>query len=270
MKPMITALAAAVSLAGAPAYSETFVLVHGAFQTAEGWDSVVAALEARGHSAVAVNLPGRASDGRALGEVTMADHVAAVSEAVTGAATGATGEGEVVLVGHSFGGMVILAVAEAAPERIASLVYVAAYLPRSGQSMQDLAASDHHNGFVEGSFVVAPDYSHATLNPDHRVAIFAADAPADMANAIAAAMVDEPLQPVATPVELTEARFGGVRKAYVATLADNAVSLNLQLTMNGRGTVDEVIPIPTGHAPHQVAPEALVDALIAAATPDFE
>ena len=42
---------------------------------------------------------------------------------------------DIVLVGHSFGGMTISAVAEAAPTRIRTLVYVAAYLPKSGDSL---------------------------------------------------------------------------------------------------------------------------------------
>jgi pimeloyl-ACP methyl ester carboxylesterase len=262
MKRTLTALATILFTSAAQA--DTFVLVHGAFQTADRWAPVAAKLQEKGHTALTVNLPGRSGDGRALGEVTMDDYIAAVSSAINGV------DGKVVLVGHSFGGMTISGVAEAMPERIATLVYVAAYLPKSGDSMQSLAATDHHNGFKQDSFVVAADYSHASLLPRDRIAIFAADAPADMAQAIADAMVDEPLQPIATPVTLTPERFGTVRAAYVATLADMAVSTPLQLTMIGRGNVDEVIPLPTGHSPHSVAPDDLVTALIAASTPELE
>lgn len=127
---------------------------------------VAARLAAEGHSVAAVDLPGR--EGSARGDVTMADHVAAVRAAIE-----AAGPEPVTLVGHSFGGMVISAVAEAAPERIATLVYVAAYLPQDGDSMQALAESDHHNGFRDGSFVVAGDYSSASILERDRVAIFA-------------------------------------------------------------------------------------------------
>jgi pimeloyl-ACP methyl ester carboxylesterase len=257
-------LAAWMSCAAVPALADTFVLVHGAFQDAASWQDVADGLKAAGHTAVAVNLAGRAGDGRVLGEVTLADHVAAVESAMAGA------EGKVILVGHSFGGVVISAVAEAQPEKIGALVYVAAYLPQSGQSMQDLSMMDHHNGFGPESFVVATDYSHASINPADRVAIFAADAPAELGRKIADAMVDEPLKPLATPVELTDAKFGSVRKAYVVTLADKAVSPDLQLTMLGRGHVDEAIPLATGHAPQEVAPDLLVAALIRAATPELE
>jgi pimeloyl-ACP methyl ester carboxylesterase len=262
MKRTLTALAAVLFTSTAQA--DTFVLVHGAFQTADSWAPIAAKLKEKGHAALTVNLPGRSGDGRALGEVTMADYIAAVSSAINSV------DGKVVLVGHSFGGMTISAVAEAMPERIETIVYVAAYVPKSGDSMQSLAAADHHNGFKQDSFVVAADYSHASLLPRDRIAIFAADAPADMAQAIADAMVDEPLQPIATPITLTLERFGTVRAAYIATLADMAVSTPLQLTMIGRGQIDEVIPLSTSHSPHNVAPDDLVTALIAASTLDLE
>jgi pimeloyl-ACP methyl ester carboxylesterase len=264
MNKMTTALAAGLAFAAMPTFADTFVVVHGAFQTAASWQGVADRLIAAGHSAVLVDLPGRDGDGRALGDITQADYVAAVSKAVDGT------NGKVTLVGHSFGGMTISAVAEAMPDRIATLVYVAAYLPQSGQSMQDMAAMDHHGAWQADSFVVAPDYSHALVNPRDRIAIFAADAPADLGKAIADAMVDEPLQPIATPVTLSAEKFGAVRKSYIVTLQDMAVSTAFQLTMVGRGTVDEVIPMATGHAPQEVAPDALVAALIAASTPELE
>jgi pimeloyl-ACP methyl ester carboxylesterase len=240
------------------------VIVHGAFQSAASWQGVADRLTAAGHQVVLVDLPGRDGIGPALGEVTQGDYVSAVTRAIDGTT------GKIILVGHSFGGMTISAVAEAIPERIGTLIYVAAYLPQSGQSMQDLAAMDHHGAWQADSFVVAADYSHASVNPRDRVALFAADAPAALGKSIADAMVDEPLKPIATPVTLTAEKFGAVRKAYVVTMQDMAVSTPFQLTMIGRGLVDEVIPIDTGHAPQAVAPDDLVAALITAATPELE
>jgi len=200
--------------------------------------------------------------------VTLSDHVAAVQVAIQD-----TG-GPVVLVGHSFAGIVISAVAESDPSNIASLVYVAAYLPRigvtPGDSLQELAMSDHHGAWRQDSFVVAADYSTASVKPSDRAAIFANDADAATAAAITSAMVDEPLAPLATPVALTAERFGTVRAAYIVTLWDQAVSTDLQLTMIGRGSVQEAVPLDTGHVPQITAPEALVEALIRAATPEVE
>ena len=117
LKAKIAALAVGLNFAAGMASADTFVLVHGAFQDAASWAGVAAGLTAAGHTAVTVMLPGR-GDGKPASEVTMADHVAAVQAAIEGAG------GLVILVGHSFGGMVISAAAEADPSNIASLVYV--------------------------------------------------------------------------------------------------------------------------------------------------
>jgi pimeloyl-ACP methyl ester carboxylesterase len=266
-------LGAAICAPLTPASAETFVLVHGAFQSAADWQAAADALRAGGDTAVTINLPGRAGDGRALGTVQMADHVATVMEAVKAAAA-ADPDGKVTLVGHSFGGMVISAVAERDRSQLAGLVYVAAYLPRvgttPGDSMQDLATSDHHGAWKADSFVPAADYSSASVNPRDRAEIFANDAEPSAAKAIVAAMVDEPLAPLATPVPLTANGFGTVRVAYIVTLRDKAVSTDMQLTMLGRGSVAEALSLDTGHSPLRTAPDALAKAIRRAATPEIE
>ena len=75
---------------------------------------------------------------------------------------------------------------------------------------------------------------------------------------------------LATPVALTADKFGTVRKGYVVTLQDRAVSTDLQLTMIGRGQVEEAVPLNTGHTPQVVAPEALADAIRRAASAELE
>lgn len=260
---MFRALVVSTALLTTPVTADTFILVHGAFQNGASWAAVAKALTDAGHTAITVNLPGRDGDGRALGEVTMADHIAAVTAAIDAAGA------PVILVGHSFGGMVISATAETMPAKISALVYVAAYLPQSGQSMQDLAMADHHNGFQADTFRVATDYSAASINPRDAAAIFGNDADAPVAARIAAALQPEPLQPIATPVTLTE-RFAGIRKAYVVTLQDRAISTDFQLTMLGRAQVDEAIPLASGHCPQITHPADLAAALIRAATPDLE
>lgn len=273
MNPKPLLLGALACALATPAAAETFVLVHGAFQTSAAWGRAADALTAAGETVVAVELPGRAGDVRSPKDITMADHVAAVADAVEKAAA-ADPDGKVTLVGHSFGGLVISAVAEADPSRLSGLVYVAAYLPRvdmkPGESLQDLATADHHGGWQKDSFQVDGERGTAAVNMRDRSAIFANDADPQTAEGIANAMVDEPLAPLATPVALTAGRFGTLRKAYVATLRDKAISTDFQLTMIGRAMVDEVVPLDTGHVPHVTAPELLADAIRRAATPEIE
>jgi pimeloyl-ACP methyl ester carboxylesterase len=96
------------------------VLVHGAFADGSSWSKVIPLLQAQGLHVVAVHLP----------FTSFADDVAATKRAI------AAEEGPVLLVGHSYGGLVIT---EAGNDpKVAGLVYVAAFAPNDGEAIADL------------------------------------------------------------------------------------------------------------------------------------
>jgi len=99
----------------------TVVLVHGAFADASGWAKVILGLEEKGFSVIAVQNP-----------LTSFAEDVATTRRVIDAQTG-----PVVLVGHSYGGAVITAAALGAPN-VKALVYVAAFAPDAGESLQAL------------------------------------------------------------------------------------------------------------------------------------
>ena len=252
---LLAVLLTSISTLFGAAHAETYVLVHGAFQDGSAWDKVVPLLEAQGHTAVAVQLPGRGGDATPPGDVTLQDHVDAVLEVVR-----AQNE-PVVLVGHSFGGIIISQVAETAPEKISTLVYVAAYLPRNSESLVTLSEEDRWNSFSEHNFLVSEDQTYAAIAESHQLGLFCLDcAPADEARVVGA-LLPEPLAPLGTPVRLTDQNFGGVRKVYVATTRDNAVSWPLQRLMLERTPVEKVLTLTSSHAPFLSMPERLVAAL---------
>jgi pimeloyl-ACP methyl ester carboxylesterase len=257
----LSALAAAGCASVAPAPTSTYVLVHGAFQDARAWADVTPLLKARGAQVVTVDLPGRASDGTLPEAATLDGYRDAVLKVVRAQA------GPVVLVGHSFGGITISNVAEAAPEKIKTLVYLAAYLPQAGaadQSMAKMAEGDQWNQFNKSrqNFLLAPDYKTASVLADDQLLIFCAECSADAQKKTLALMQREPLKPAATPVALTAARYGAVDKVYVLTTRDNAVSHTLQQKMLERTPVRKTLTLNTGHSPFVEAPQALTDALL--------
>jgi pimeloyl-ACP methyl ester carboxylesterase len=256
-------LAVATGCATAPTPpAPTYVLVHGAFQDSRAWNAVVPFLQAKGKTVVAVNLPGRAGDGTRLEAATLVGYRDAVLKVVNAQ------PGPVVLVGHSFGGITISNVAEAAPERIKTLVYVAAYLPAAGaadQSMAKMAEQDQWNQFNKArqNFLLAKDYKSASVLEADQLLLFCADCAPAAQQATLAIMQREPLAPAATPVQLTAARFGVVDKVYIHTTRDNAVSYKLQQTMVARTPVRKTMTLASGHSPFIEAPRALADALVA-------
>jgi pimeloyl-ACP methyl ester carboxylesterase len=152
MKRKILYAAAVLLGLASQAWADRIVLVHGAFQDASGWAKTMEILKARGHEVEAVNLPGRNADGdmQAISLASYRDAVLAVINAR---------EEPVFLVGHSFGGFTISNAAESAPAKIRKLIYLAAYVPQSGEPMQMLSAQDKSNKFTNENFVVAKDYS---------------------------------------------------------------------------------------------------------------
>ena len=241
----------------------TVVLVHGAFQDARAWDGVIPLLQKRGLHAVAVNLPGRDGDGVALDTVTLDVYRDAVLSAINAQT------GPVVLVGHSFGGITISNVAESAPAKIKMLVYVAGYLPQADaedQSMAKLAETDQWNRFNKArqNFILAADYSSASVLADDQVMLFCADCSDEAQQRTRQLLQREPLAPAATPVRVTAARYGSVPKVYIHTTHDNAVSYTLQQRMVARTPVLRSVTLETGHSPFLEAPIALADAIAGA------
>ena len=106
-----------------------FLFVHGGFHAAWCWDRTIAELDALGHDGVAVDLPGHGALSRRgvdAGQPPRRDR--------RGDATGD------VLVGHSGGGFDATLAADAAPELVGHIVYLAAALPREGRTYPEAMA----------------------------------------------------------------------------------------------------------------------------------
>lgn len=112
----------------------TFILVPGACHGAWCFDDLVDALRGHGHRALAYTLTGIAERAHlAHAGVNLDTHIADMC-----AALAALPDDDLVLVGHSYGGMIITAVADRMPGRIDALVYLDALVPRDGESCWDL------------------------------------------------------------------------------------------------------------------------------------
>lgn len=232
----------------------TIILVHGAFEDASVWKTVITDLKRDGYKAVAVNLPGRDGDPTPKAQITQASLRDKVVAALAGESK------PVILVGHSFGGITISTVAEAVPEKINKLIYVAAYLPKNGQSLQTLSQMDRDSK-LGPSFKVDPTKMIATVVYDKRTELFLNDGTPEQKKGFADTMVDEPLSPPGTPVTLTSEKFGRVRKAYIRTAKDVVVSPMLQDKMIKETPVDAVVTLNAGHTPFITKPTELTKAI---------
>ena len=234
-----------------------FVLVHGGWHNQSSWERVKPMLEAQGHAVLTLDLPGAgantiapkslgarpfdpaafAAEPSPIAGVTLDERTAAVVALVEDAAS--LGDGQVILVGHSAGGMVVSAVAERVPQRLAAIVYLAGFMVPNGLSL--LAMLPHESmssALSPGLFVGDPGAVGATrINPgpaddDYRSllkASFYADATdTDFAQAASQLHADEPNGGALAPSEITPGRFGTVPRHYIRTTQDRAVPLTGQ------------------------------------------
>ena len=156
--------AAVTSSAAADRQLPTVVLVHGAFVDGSGWAGVHRILRAAGYPVMVVQ----------HATFSLVDDVAATRRAIAACA------GEVVLVGHSYGGVVITEAG--ADPKVSALVYIAAFAPDTGESVSALSANAPKNS---GPPILPPVDGFLVLDKARFPAAFAADVAPDLAGFMA-------------------------------------------------------------------------------------
>jgi pimeloyl-ACP methyl ester carboxylesterase len=238
----------------------TFVLIHGAWHGGWCWDLVGRELKMRDHRAIAPDLPGLGDDCTPLKDVTIAswaDHIANLVRQE---------REQVVLVGHSRGGVVISEVAERVPDAISSLVYVAAFLIPNGKSLHEMLALGEPREVARDAISMQPDGLSSVI-PAHRVdSIFYNTTPPDLQARAANKLTPEPMMSFITPVQVSDARFGRVKRAYIECLQDNAIPIEIQRAMQKTLPCSPVITLDCDHSPFYSQPAALADALVTIAS----
>ena len=233
----------------------TFLLVHGAYHGAWCWYKLRPELEDRGHAVVAPDLPAHGTDCTPPARATLEGYVDRVCERL------ADCEGPVALVGHSMAGMVITAVAERRPDAVDALVYLTAYLPDPGESMLDQRGEA---SVVTENFVIESERGVGYVADEALDEAFYGDCSARDRALARSLLRPEPMDPLSTPVDYTDERFGSVRRTYVGCERDRAITPDQQRAMRGSVGVDETLTLSAGHSPFLSVPEATADALTAA------
>jgi pimeloyl-ACP methyl ester carboxylesterase len=232
-----------------------FVLVHGAFGGAWSWGEFIGELERAGHTAIAIDLPGSGDDQTPIEGVTLDACAQRVCDTLAG-------ERElVILVGHSMGGVVVTQAAARCPERISLLVFVAAFMPRDGESLIGLTQLPEGAGDqVQANIVVAGDPPVATMSdPAARAALMARCSPEQIARAWERAR-PQAVAPFATPVSIPEGALDGLRRVYIHTTEDVAIPPALQRRMLRENPCEEIVEIATDHSPFLSASQHTLDA----------
>ncbi len=231
-----------------------FVLVHGAWHGAWCWEHLEAELHTRSHTATAVDLPGHGEDPTPLAEVTLDAYVDRVVRWIREL------DRPVELVGHSMAGAVITQVAEEIPNHLAGLVYLCAFLPRSGEVLSELSQEDRESA-LHGSLESGPERDTLVVASGAAREIFYHDCRSEIADAAIERLVPQAMAPLGEAVSTSEERFGSVSRSYILCTEDRAITAAMQRKMIARLPCSPLVELAMGHSPFYANPAALADAL---------
>ena len=123
----------------------TFLIAHGAWSAGWAWKKMRPRLRERGHELWTPTYTGLGERVHlASSDVKLDTHIEDVVKVFE-----FEDLRDVILVGHSYGGMVATGVADRIPDRISQVIYLDAFVPRNGESLFDLAVPDDRIGLVE-------------------------------------------------------------------------------------------------------------------------
>jgi pimeloyl-ACP methyl ester carboxylesterase len=212
----------------------TFLLVHGAWHSGQCWERVVPLLEADGHRVLAPSLTGFGDKTHLLGpEVGLDTHVDDVAGLIeAGQLT------DVVLVGHSYGGLVISAVANRLPDRIARLVFLDAMVPEDGETAVDI------HPMTKNLIDLAVDGWRVPPLPEQPapVGLFGVTDPADAAW-LRTLLSDQPVNCFVQPVRLDNPALRAVPRLHIHCVGEQPKDITRRPVPPG----ERVWELPTGH-----------------------
>lgn len=232
LAPMAGALAAPV---------KNVVIVHGALADGSGWRKVFDLLTAKGFDVTIVQPP-----------MTSLKHDVAATQRILDLQDGPS-----VLVGHSYGGMIVTEAGTA--KNVAGLVYVAAFQPDAGETLLDLAARTP--AATKGIAATADDFLY--LDPKVFAADFAADVPKDEALFMAHSQVFP--AKAAFETKITVPAWKSKKSWALIATDDRAINPELMRDMAKRAG-SEPVEVKASHAVFQSQPAAVAELIEAAAT----
>ncbi len=236
-----------------------FLLVHGAWHGAWCWRDVVALLVRAGHRAHAVTLTGVGERSHLLrADIDLQTHIADVQNAIE-----AEELQHVVLVGHSYAGMLVTAVADRTPQLLSHLVYVDAVVPKPGESW----SSTHSPATRQGRMAAA-----------HASALFAFPAPDPVVFGldgerhawVRRRQTPHPGHTYEAPLDFDVHRVASVPRTFVNCTAPALATIDaIRPRVVSAAFWDgawlpgsRVVEMRTGHDPMVSAPEALAGLLL--------
>jgi pimeloyl-ACP methyl ester carboxylesterase len=219
------------------------LLIHGGFVDGSGWEGVYRALKSKGYNVTIVQNP----------TVSLADDVAVTKRAI------AAQDGPVILVGHSYGGVVIT---EAGNDpRVAGLVYICAFAPDQGESVGSLIKNPPPG--APAPPILPPQDGFLFLDRSKFAAAFAADVKPELAAFMADSQVPWGLEALGGAV--SKASWKSKPSWYLVTTEDKMIPPDAQRAMSKRAGA-KTVEVKGSHSVYVSQPNAVASLIEEAAS----
>ncbi len=237
----------------------TFVLVHGAWQSTGTWDLLVPLLEKHGHRVITPVLSGLGTDQSCLSpNITLTQHVEDVSVETS------KSPDPVILVGHSYAGMIISGVVETNPVQVQRLFFLDAFIPEDGQSVLDLLPPEIGTHFRQ----VAQEQGNGWRLPggEGQLDLWGLK-PGEARDFVRARLCDFSLRCFEEPLRLPANRKASIPATFVASVAEGypARPFFAPFAAKARASGWQVAELQTGHDSQVERPGEVAKILLAAA-----
>ena len=224
---------------------KNIVLVHGGFVDGSGWERVYAILKKKGYNVSIVQNP----------TTSLADDVAATSRTISGQ------DGPVVLVGHSYGGVVITEAGN--NPKVARLAYITAFAPDSGESVASLIKNPVPGAPVPP--IMPPQDGFLFLDRSKFAGSFAADVNPELAAFMADSQV--PWGAQALEGAVSQPAWKSKPSWYLVATDDKMIPPDAQRAMSKRAG-SKTVEVKGSHAVYVSQPQAVADLIARAADGD--
>lgn len=228
-----------------------FLLIHGASHGAWCWSEMLPRLNKGGHSARAIDLPSHGDDPTPVNDVTLDLYVDAILAAI---------KTPVILVGHSMAGYPVSAAAMRAPDLIEKVVYVTAYLPKTGESLADRRRKALGKPMA-GTVQMSEDRKSYIYPPDKCKEMFYQDCPPALADAAVGQLCMQAVAPTSAALAVTPA-LTTLPRHYIRCTQDNTIPPEFQVHMTKDWPAQNLHEISCGHSPFFAQPDRLAELLI--------
>jgi len=231
----------------------TFVLVHGTWTGGWEWRGTADRLRAKGHDVYAPSMTGLAERAHLMSRATdLETHIADFMGVIDFERLR-----DVVLVGHSYGGMVASAVADRIADRIGALIYIDAARPEDGQAMLDFVSPERRQTVLN----LAEDEGEGYMVPNSLVLETGLADPAERDDFLARTG-PHPLASLLQPIRLDGRHLAVPRKAYVVATRNDSHHFRTWHDWAAAEPGWQAAALDTHHFPMAEAPDATADLLL--------